>query len=340
MEIEYESVIKNVPYFEGKTLALESSGIFGSFMNVYNKLVQKTVKAFIGKKDDKILKDISKSGGDVKKCSFYKDSKTCQDYLVMMSRRGGGGKKFIVDLVTIHDWMISNTKDLKNIAKKTTNHVGNQFYLSLVMAWAYGISVAIAMCTTVNSNGLMVWEKQDKVSKTRYGQMINKLATCIRNGKLDDAIRRISSDRKLGSESGLAFAAVVAVGGALLLLYFVRYIIMRFFELRGGIADWLRNQSYFVKMISGNNKNITEEQRASQVKDSEVLEKLAEKIDVDLKNEDDVPDSADTFTRETEAVVTEVQKPAPSQVESFIGQDNSDPAPAQSAGTPVSGLDF
>jgi hypothetical protein len=236
--------------------------------------------------------------------------------------------------------MISNTKDLKNIAKKTTNHVGNQFYLSLVMAWAYGISVAIAMCTTVNSNGLMVWEKQDKVSKTRYGQMINKLATCIRNGKLDDAIRRISSDRKLGSESGLAFAAVVAVGGALLLLYFVRYIIMRFFELRGGIADWLRNQSYFVKMISGNNKNITEEQRASQVKDSEVLEKLAEKIDVDLKNEDDVPDSADTFTRETEAVVTEVQKPAPSQVESFIGQDNSDPAPAQSAGTPVSGLDF
>lgn len=337
MEFGYDSIIKSIPYFENKEIALEGSGVFGSLMNVYNKLVKRTVKALIGNKNDKVLKEISKSGGDVKKCSFYKDSKACMDALVMMSRRGGGGKKFIVDLVTIHDWMVSNTKELKAISKRSTNHVGNQFYLSVVMAWAYGVSVGIATCTTVNSTGIVTWEKQDKVTKTRYGQMISKLAACIRNGKLDDAIRRVATTKN-ASESGLAFAAVVAVGGALLLLYFVRYVIMRFFELRGGIADWLRNQSYFVKMISNNNKGITEEQRQSQQKDSDTLEKLAEKIDVDLKEEDSVPESSDMFNRESEAVVNEAQKPAPSQVESFMGQEN--PPETNGPSAPVSGLDF
>jgi hypothetical protein len=338
MELGYDSVIKSIPYFENKEIALEATNIFGSLMNVCNKLVNRTVKALVKNKSDKVLKDISKSGGDIKKCSFYKDSKICMDALVMMSRRGGGGKKFILDLVAIHDWLISSSKELKNIcSKRTTNHVGNQFYISMVMAWAYGVSVGIVTCTTTGSTGVITWEKQDKVSKTKYGQMIHKLATCVRNGKLDDAIKRVASTKN-ASESGLAFAAVVAVGGALLLLYFVRYIIMRFFELRGGIADWLRNQSYFVKLISDNNKGITEEQRAKQQEDGKMLEKLAEKIDVDLKEEDDVPDSSDMFNRESEAVVSEAQKPAPSQVESFMGQDN--PPESNGPSVPVSGLDF
>jgi hypothetical protein len=334
----YKSILNGIPYFENRDIALESSGIFGSLMNVYNKLVKRTVKSLVGNKNDPIIKDISKSGGDLKKCSFYKDSKTCMDALEMMSRRGGGGKKFIENLVTIHDWMITHTKDLKGIAKRTTNHVGNQFYLAIVMLWAYGVSVGIATCTSIGSTGIIIWEKQDKVSKTKFGKMVSKMAACARSGKLDDAIKRISSDRN-ASESGLAFAAVVAVGGAILLLYFVRYIIMRFFELRGGIADWLRNQSYFVKMISNNNKGITEEQRASQQKDSETLEKLAEKIDVDLKEEDDIPESSDVFNRETEAVVAEAQKPAPSQVESFMGQENP-PETNSAPSEPVSGLNF
>lgn len=275
-------------FFDKNDLECASEGAIAQTSQRIVKAVVKNFSASLSKGRTKLGMDIAKTKGDITKLAEYKNAKISLDALVSMSKGGGYCAGVVLDLENIMKWIVKNKETFQN-AYKHKREVVAAFYVSAVSILIIGINYAILTLTNA-ANGDISWNKNasTRLLDKPYFKSAKELSERINNGSIKSAIKAGEND-DLSSESVAFVAGVVlaAVAGVLVLIYFIRFVIMLFLDIRIKVSDWLKSEAYFAKVIANNNANLSQKQQKEQLEYAKKLENLAKDIDVDLTDEED-----------------------------------------------------
>ena len=275
-------------YFTKEDLECASEG---AIVNTSKRIVNAVIKNFtssISKGKNKLGMDIAKTKGDITKLAEYKNAKISLDALVSMSKGGGYCAGIVLDLENIMKWLVDNKETFQS-AYRHKHTVNAAFYVSAGSILIIGINYAILTLTNV-ANGDVTWNKNasTKLFDKPYFKSAKELSEKITNGSIKSAIKAGEKD-ELSSESVALVSGIIlaSIAGVLILIYFIRYIIMIFLDLRVKISDWLKSEAYFAKVVANNNANLSAKQQKEQLEYAKKLEDLAKTVDVDLTDDEE-----------------------------------------------------
>jgi len=275
-------------YFDKKDLDLASEGAIAQTSKRIVDAVIRNFASSISKAKSKLGVDIAKTKGDITKLAEYKNAKISLDALSSMSKGGGYCSGIIADLENIMKWVIKEKDTFQN-AYKHKNQVVAAFYVSSVSILIIGINYAILTLTNIK-DGDVSWNKNasTRLLEKPYFKSVKELSERITNGSIKTAIKAGEKD-DLSSESVAFVSGVIlaSIAGVLVLIYFIRYIIMLFLDVRVKLSDWLKSEAYFAKVIANNNNKLSPKQQKEQLESAKKLEELAKTVDVDLTDDED-----------------------------------------------------
>jgi len=275
-------------FFDKNDLECASEGAITQTSQRIVKAVIKNFSASLSKGHSKLGLDIAKTKGDITKLAEYRNAKISLDALVSMSKGGGYCAGVVLDLENIMKWIIKNRETFQN-AYKHKREVIAAFYVSAASILIIGINYAILTLTNVAS-GDVSWNKNasTRLLDKPYFKSVRELSERINNGSIKSAISAGEKD-EVSNESVSAVVGIIlaTVAGVLILIYFIRFIIMLFLDMRVKISDWLKSESYFAKVVANNNANLSAKQQKEQLEYAKKLEDLAKDIDVDLTDDED-----------------------------------------------------
>lgn len=272
-------------FFKDSDLEIASESVLTKISGKVKDTIQAGVyRIFLGKKLYPDVKKFAASNGDITKIPMYAESYASLVHLeTLADQYGGGCAESVKDLRTVHDYMKSR-KALFAKYMKAKDRERSVAYISMSLAWTLGVSRVIV--TGLDFSGNVITWKKNKIKLDDHkfcgiATAVHRLAKSIKDGSLDEAMKR---DSKIGNESPAVLLGIVGIG--LLLFYFIRLIVYSIMHLRVSISDWLKSQAYFSKTIAKDNNRLSKEQVEKQNEYADKLVKLAEKIDVNLEDDD------------------------------------------------------
>jgi len=263
----------------------------GAITQTSKRIVNAVIKNFsssISKGRTRLGMDIAKTKGDITKLGEYKNAKISLDALVSMSKGGGYCAGVVLDLENIMKWLVKNKETFQS-AYKHKKEVVAAFYVSAVSILIIGINYAILTLTNV-AEGDVSWNANasTRLLDKPYFKSVKELSSRINDGSIKSAISAGEKD-ELSNESAVFVTGIImaTVAGVLILVYFIRFVIMLFLDMRVKISDWLKSEAYFAKVVANNNGNLSPKQQKEQLEYSKKLEDIAKTIDVNLTDDED-----------------------------------------------------
>lgn len=281
--------------FDLKDLKIASESAVVDTSRRLTTAIMKRFKEGLSKGPNKeLMGEIAKSKGDITKVSYYKNAKISLNALAAMASKSGGGygQGVLTDLETILDFMVKNKKQFSEAFKADANGVIQSFYISIVLTWLVTVNLSIFKLTKVKEKNIL-WNSDfdPKELNSGFFKRANEYADRIRKGSISSALAytKKAKDSNIISNESMTVAGIVfgAIGGILLLIYFVRASIMYFLDSRVRIANWLRGEAYLAEIVAINNKKLTPEMVQKQRQYVDNIKELAEIVDADLSDSDE-----------------------------------------------------